>query len=76
MRTTDCQTYYDGHVTQADAYGNNVAWACPGCGHPILFVCLENQKGYDGRFTECKGCDESFTIRYESENTLVIEAAK
>jgi|GEM_PF-4878360 len=76
MKTTDCKIYYMGHIAAADPYGNNVAWVCPACGYPILFVCLENQKGFDGKFTNCKGCGKSFTLRPENRNTLVIEAAE
>ena len=76
MKTTDCRIYYNGKLTQADAIGNNVAWMCPGCSHPVLFVCLENQKGFDGKYTDCKGCGKAYTLLAESESTLVIKAAK
>lgn len=76
MKTTDCMIYHGGEPTKADAHGNNVAWACSVCGYPILFVCLESQKGYDGRLTKCKGCGESFTIQSKSEKSMVIEAAR
>jgi len=28
-----------------DAFGNNVALTCPTCGHPILAIMRENQRG-------------------------------
>ena len=76
MKTTDCTIYHGDTPTKADAHGNNVAWACSVCGHPILFVCLENQKGYNGKLTQCKGCGETFTIRPKGDTSLMIEVAR
>jgi len=73
MKVTDCQISFKGRPTPADAYGNNVAWSCPVCGHPLLFVCRKGWKGFDGKRTNCKQCGALFTIRPQSGNLLVIE---
>ena len=35
---TGCHFQHQGRNTDAMADGNNVAWVCPNCGHPVLFV--------------------------------------
>lgn len=34
-----------GQAVACDAYGNNVAFRCLGCGGPVLAVIRENQRG-------------------------------
>ncbi|MCL6271909.1 hypothetical protein M3P05_18480 [Sansalvadorimonas sp. 2012CJ34-2] len=34
-----------GDAIEADAHGNNIAFSCFKCGHPVLAVALENQRG-------------------------------
>jgi hypothetical protein len=47
----------DGVEISADAFGNNVAFSCPTCRHPILATALDNQRGSDEEHpAECKGC--------------------
>jgi len=31
----------------SDPFGNNVAFDCPKCGHPVLAIIRENQRGSD-----------------------------
>lgn len=46
-----------------DAHGNNLAFNCPDCGHPILGIARDNQKGSDERHpTTCKGCGEQYFL--------------
>ncbi len=35
---TGCSFQRIGAATQAHALGNNAAWCCPVCDHPVLFV--------------------------------------
>jgi len=73
MKTTDCQITFMDQPTQVDAFGNNVAWKCIECDHPVLFVCLVNQKGFDGKATHCLGCNLAYTIYPKNDNALLIE---
>ena len=36
-----------GHPILADAYGNNVAFRCLGCGGPVLAALFQSHKGTD-----------------------------
>jgi len=74
MSVTGCGVLYDNKPTKADPFGNNVAWACPRCKHPVLFVCAKiATKGFDGKFTACSGCGAEYTIRFLRPKTLTIE---
>ena len=47
----------EGQEVQCDAFGNNVALRCPGCGHPILAIARDNQRGSDGAHpAQCRSC--------------------
>jgi transcription elongation factor Elf1 len=53
----------DGNALPADAFGNNVAFACRGCGHPVLAIANENQRGSDEAHpTACKGCGRGYFL--------------
>ena len=55
------------------AFGNNVAFACPDCGHPVLAIMLENQQGSDSDHpTECQKCHKKYWLSIDSsqETTL------
>jgi DNA-directed RNA polymerase subunit RPC12/RpoP len=58
MKITDFLTMdTDGMEIPADAHGNNVAFCCVECGHPVLAISPENQRGSDeGHPARCKGC--------------------
>jgi hypothetical protein len=46
-----------GYPLACDAYGNNVAFRCPGCGGPVLAVIRENQRGSSPKKpSRCPGC--------------------
>ena len=49
--------------TRVHFNGNNVAWKCEACGHPILFV---YQNGHIGSgpqsLTQCPGCQASYYL--------------
>lgn len=53
----------DGIEIEADAYGNNLAFNCPSCGHPVLAITLENQRGSDEQCpATCKGCGDQYFL--------------
>ena len=57
----------EGTEIEADAFGNNVAFACWRCGHPVLATALENQRGYDEQHPAvCKGCGGSYFLDVRS----------
>ncbi len=63
MRITDFQQikykHERGHqMVRCDAFGNNVAFACLKCGHPMLAVIRDNQRGSDAMNPAvCRSCD-------------------
>lgn len=41
-----------------DAFGNNVAFRCPDCGHPVLAVIREHQRGASpANPAKCRHCE-------------------
>ena len=52
---------------RADAFGNNVAFECARCGHPVLATALENQRGSDeNHLSACKGCGRGYFLDVRS----------
>ncbi len=40
-----------------DAFGNNIAFACQKCSHPVLGIMRKNQRGSDSsHLAECQKC--------------------
>lgn len=68
MKITDFIIMDDaGAEISADAFGNNVAFCCSRCGHPVLAIALENQRGYDEDHpAACKGCGRSYFLDVRS----------
>lgn len=53
----------NGEHIDSDAFGDNVAFRCCGCGYPVLAIALENQRGSDEDHpSECKGCGEEYFL--------------
>ncbi len=53
----------------ADPYGNNVAFKCYGCDHPVLAIARKNQRGYDEKHpTTCKKCGKKYFMDIEKHN--------
>jgi DNA-directed RNA polymerase subunit RPC12/RpoP len=51
----------------ADAHGNNIAFSCSECDHPILAVALENQRGCDEEHPAvCKRCGAKYFLDVRS----------
>jgi len=61
-----------------DAYGNNAALRCLGCGSPILITFLKNQKGSDPVHpSKCITCGLKFWVEVnEDQNQLVLHQIK
>jgi hypothetical protein len=52
-----------GAEIRADAFGNNVAFSCRHCGHPVLATALENQRGSDEAHpSKCRGCGRGYFL--------------
>ena len=64
----------DGRRIPADAHGNNLAFHCEGCGHPILAIARENQRGFDQDHpATCKKCGIKYFLKLsEKSNELSI----
>ena len=53
----------NGVEIRADAFGNNVAFACSKCGHPVLAISRKNQRGSDQEHpSRCKGCGRGYFL--------------
>ncbi|MEI6350051.1 MAG: hypothetical protein WCP06_02975 [Verrucomicrobiota bacterium] len=69
----------DGNEIQADAFGNNVAFLCPRCGHPVLATALADQRGSDESHpTECKQCMSKYflDVRPQTEKLYIHNQAE
>lgn len=64
MKITDFLTMdMDGVEIPADAHGNNIAFNCMECDHPVLATALDNQRGSDeGHPAKCKGCGKRYFL--------------
>jgi hypothetical protein len=46
-----------GRDVPCDAFGNNVALKCPKCGHPVVAIAREHQRGSGAtNAAECREC--------------------
>lgn len=64
----------DGDKIMADPYGNNIAFSCPACEHPVLATALESQRGYDEDHpAKCKGCGMEYflDLRWNSKKLYI-----
>ena len=69
----------EGDEVPADAFGNNVAFSCFDCGHPVLATALENQRGSDEDHpTRCRRCGFSYflDVRLQSQKIYIHGAQK
>lgn len=58
---------HDGELLDADAHGNNIAFCCFDCGHPVLAVALENQRGFDEAHpVACQRCRTKYFLDIRS----------
>jgi len=57
------QFQHQGVPTQMHADGNNAAWVCPKCKHPVLFVYQNGRSGSGPNSrTYCPGCPASYHL--------------
>ncbi|OUS25554.1 hypothetical protein A9Q99_21085 [Gammaproteobacteria bacterium 45_16_T64] len=66
----------EGSALLADAHGNNVAFNCLSCGHPILAIARDHQRGFsEASPADCKGCQQKhfLDVRPEMEKFYVIK---
>ncbi len=64
----------EGRRIPADAFGNNVAFCCWKCGHPILAIARDDQRGSDEKHpAKCRGCGKSYflDVRGEAEKLYI-----
>lgn len=64
----------DGAAVNADAHGNNVAFACLDCGAPVLAIARQYQRGSaSDRPATCRPCKSGFWIEpIEAERRIVV----
>ena len=78
MTVTDFSGIYgNGDIANIDAHGNNVAFLCNKCGHPVLAIAREHQRGSSiNKPATCLGCGEDFIIEaIEATKIVVINSA-
>jgi Zn finger protein HypA/HybF involved in hydrogenase expression len=52
-----------GKDVPCDTFGNNVAFSCENCSHPVLAIMRENQRGSDAVHpTECPKCHSKYWL--------------
>lgn len=64
----------NGSQIEADPYGNNLAFCCMRCRHPVLAVALEHQRGHDEAHPAiCRKCNTQYflDIRPHSEKLYI-----
>jgi DNA-directed RNA polymerase subunit RPC12/RpoP len=75
MKITDFLVLHaDGSSIAADPHGNNVAFCCMKCGHPMLAVALEHQRGSDEEHpATCKRCSARYflDVRQQAEKLYI-----
>jgi hypothetical protein len=61
------------NAVPCDAFGNNVALRCPKCGHPILAIILENQRGSSKQNRSvCRSCKYECWVTISERNQLLL----
>lgn len=54
---------FQGQGTRVQASGNNAAWICPTCGHPLLLIYQQGRSGSHAAVpTECPQCQGSYHL--------------
>jgi len=62
-----------GYKIDADPFGNNIAFACFSCKHPVLAIAREHQRGYSKENPAiCMRCEIRYFIRVERESKKVV----
>ncbi len=80
MTVTDFSGCYgNGDAANVDAFGNNVAFLCNKCGHPVLAVVRKDQRGNSIKNPAvCRECGEEFVIegRETTEKIVIYNASE
>ncbi len=66
----------DGDEIPADAFGDYVAFRCYYCGHPVLAIASENQRGSDEDHpAKCRRCGRQYflDLRLQTEKLYIHE---
>ncbi len=62
----------NGQDVPCDAFGNNVALSCPKCGHPVLAIMREHQRGSaPSNLAACRKKDWKGWLIVDSEKGLL-----
>lgn len=65
--------YGDGSEAHIDAQEDSIAFACPSCGHPVLAIASEQQRGFStDNPAKCNGCGEQFVLDVREQMEKVI----
>ncbi len=65
--------YGNGDTAKIDAHGNNAAFLCNNCGHPVLAIAREHQRGSSvNKPATCLGCGEEFIIEPKESSQKVV----
>ncbi len=65
--------YGNGDIAKIDAYENNAVFLCNKCGHPVLAIAREHQRGSSvDKPATCLGCGEDFIIEVRESSRKVV----
>lgn len=65
--------YGNGEIAKIDAHGNNIAFLCNKCRHPVLAIAREHQRGSSLKNpATCLGCSEDFIIEVRESTKKVV----
>ncbi len=74
----DFRCYFDGKELPTDAFGNNAAFACPNCSHPVLLLTHDPyQRGmYEDNPSKCRKCGQKYWQEsiIEEEKKIILQS--
>ena len=72
-KVTDFECVDDtGHRILCDAFGNNVAFKCPMCAHPVLAIVRVNQRGSGpNNPAVCRRCGNVYWLILDADRRLL-----
>ena len=76
MRITGMTVYYEGNPLLTDAQGNNAAFQCPKCKHPVLLVTAGGTRGMSANSpAECPNseCSRKYVLSRVDAKEIHIE---
>ncbi len=64
---TGLKAWSQSQPVPADAHGNNVAFACLNCSHPVLATLMPHQRGSSAeKPTQCHACSTAFWVEVQT----------